>query len=58
MRTMVVRIQHPGDLMQDSQQSTVPLPNEMPSAVPIPLTEEELKMVGGGATEGAPQVFF
>jgi len=44
--------------MQDSQQSTVPLPNEMPSAVPIPLTEEELKMVGGGATEGAPQVFF
>ena len=43
--------------MQDSQRLTVPLSNEMPSAVPIPLTEEELKMVGGGATEGPPNVF-
>jgi hypothetical protein len=30
---------------------------EVPNAVPIPLTEEEFKMIGGGATEGGPEVF-
>ena len=34
--------------MQDFQQQTASQSCELPSAVPIPLTEEELKMVGGG----------
>ena len=57
-RTMVVGISTSGGTMQDSRQPSSLPAGGAPSAVPIPLTEEELKMVGGGATEGAPQVFL
>jgi hypothetical protein len=43
--------------MKDSQQEIVPSTGDVSTAAPIPLTEEDLKMVGGGATEGAPDVF-
>ncbi|MEP7298423.1 MAG: hypothetical protein ABI702_19745 [Burkholderiales bacterium] len=35
--------------MQDFEQLIVPTTGEAPSAVPILLTEEELRMVGGGS---------
>ena len=34
--------------MQDSQKLIAPPTSEPPSVVPIPLTEEQLKMVSGG----------
>jgi hypothetical protein len=34
--------------MQDSEQEVVPTSSDVAATAPIPLTEEELKMVGGG----------
>ena len=34
--------------MQDSEQEVVPSSGDVSATAPIPLTEEELKMVGGG----------
>ena len=36
--------------MQDSEQEVVPSSSVVSTTAPIPLTEEELKMVGGGQT--------
>jgi hypothetical protein len=48
--TMGVHFQHSGGSMQDSEQEVVPTSSDVSATAPIPLTEDELKMVGGGAT--------